>query len=286
MPEAGTFQYSSPPLFQVQRTPAVFDVVVIGSGAGGGTAVHVLTKLGLKVALIEAGPMLNPAKDFKEHMWPWQVQHRGAGDHAESYFGRKDFGYFGAPNGYWEIDGEPYTVAEGSQFRWFRSRIVGGRTNHYGRISLRFADYDFKPYSFDGLGTDWPVSYDEVVPWYEKAEKFIGICGTKEGIRSAPDSVFQPAPPIRAHEVLVQKVSNKLGIPCIPSRMAILTKPLNGRPACHYCGQCGRGCIPASNFSSAGIINSASLCIVANSCAFKTFGWDGPAAFGGAFTGC
>ena len=68
--------------------------------------------------------------------------------------------------------GEPYTVAEGSQWKWFRSRIVGGRTNHYGRISLRFSDYDFKPYSFDGLGTDWPVSYEEMSPYYDKAEEF------------------------------------------------------------------------------------------------------------------
>ena len=203
-------------LFQVQRSAPVYDVVVIGSGAGGGTAVQVLTKLGVKVALLEAGPMLNPAKDFKEHMWPYQVAHRGAGDKAESYFGRNDFGYFGAPNGYWEMEGEPYTVAHGSEFRWFRSRIIGGRTNHYGRISLRFADYDFKPYHFDGLGFDWPITYDEVAPYYDKAEQFIGICGTKEGIRSAPDGQFLPAPALRAHEYLVQKASRKLGHPLHP----------------------------------------------------------------------
>src|SRR5262245_21028503 len=138
-------------MFQVRRSPQVFDVIVIGSGAGGGTTVKVLTDLGVNVALLEAGPMLNPAKDFKEHLLPYQVDHRGAGPHAEQYFGRQQWGYFSAPNGYWDIDGETYTVAKDSEFRWFRSRIIGGRTNHYGRISLRFSDYDFQPYSFDGL---------------------------------------------------------------------------------------------------------------------------------------
>src|SRR5436305_12134276 len=118
-------------MFQVKRTPQVFDVVVIGSGAGGGTTVKVLTDLGIQVALLEAGPMLNPAKDFKEHVLPHQVDHRGAFEHAELYFGRqpKAFGYFSAPNGNWTLPGEPYTVAQGSEWRWFRSRVLGGRTN-------------------------------------------------------------------------------------------------------------------------------------------------------------
>lgn len=237
-------------MFQVRRSPKVYDVVVIGSGAGGGTVAHVLTAMGIEVALLEAGPTLNPARDFKEHMWPYQVGHRGAGEGGAWYFGRQQSGYFNAPNGYWEIEGEPYTTAPGTSFRWFRSRILGGRTNHYGRISLRFADYDFKPYSTDGLGADWPITYEELAPYYDKAEAFIGVTGTKEGIRSAPDGVFQPPPPPRVHEILVKKACDKLGIPCIPARMAILTRPLHGRVACHYCGQCGRGCITASNYSS------------------------------------
>ena len=239
-------------MFQVQRSPEVHDVVVIGSGAGGGTTVKVLTEMGVKVTLIEAGPMLNPNKDFKEHMWPWEVDHRGVGPNAENYFGKDiyPFGYFLAPNGYWNIPGEPFTVAEGSEFKWFRSRITGGRTNHYGRISLRFADYDFKPYSFDGLGTDWPITYDEMAPWYDKAEDFIGITGTREGIRSAPDGKFLPPIPPRVHEQLVMRAGKKLNIPVIPSRMAMLTKSIHGRAACHYCGQCGRGCRTASAFTS------------------------------------
>ena len=235
-------------MLQIIRTPQVFDVVVVGSGAGGGTAVKVLTDRGLNVALLEAGPMLTPSKDFKEHVLPYQVDHRGAGAHAEMYFGRQQWGYFSAPNGYWDIPGEPYTVAQGNQFRWFRSRIIGGRTNHYGRISLRFSDYDFQPE--DGLSDPWPVTYEEMSPWYDKAEGFIGVTGTKEGLRTAPDGNFLPPIPPRVHEQLIQKACGKLNIPCIPSRMAMLTKPFNGRAACHYCGQCGRGCQTASAFSS------------------------------------
>src|SRR2546427_2129184 len=236
---------------QVKRSPEIHELVVVGSGAGGGTVVQVLTALGVKVTLLEAGPMLDPAKEFKEHMWPYDVDHRGAEGGGAAYFGRgKPFGYFTTTSGGWELEGEPYTVGEGSEFRWFRSRILGGRTNHYGRITLRFADYDFKPYSTDGLGTDWPVTYEEIAPYYDKAEGFIGVTGTKEGIRSAPDGNFLPPIPPRVHEVLIQKACQKLGIPCIPSRMAMLTKPLNGRAACHYCGQCGRGCQTASAFSS------------------------------------
>jgi choline dehydrogenase-like flavoprotein len=236
---------------QVIRSAKPADVVVIGSGAGGGTVTKVLADMGIKVTLLEAGPMLNPAKDYKEHMWAHQVPHRGAGDDGRYYFGNGyPFGYFLAPNGYWDIPGEPYSAAPGNQFRWFRSRILGGRTNHYGRITLRFADYDFKPYSTDGLGTDWPISYEDIAPYYDKAEAFIGVTGSKEGIRSAPDGIFQPCPPPRVHEAMMQKSCKALGIPCIPSRLSIITKAHNGRVPCHYCGQCGRGCVTASNYSS------------------------------------
>ena len=138
--------------------------------------------------------MLDPARDFKEHQWPYEVPHRGAGEKAASISAGRDGRYFAAPNGYWEIEGEPYTVAPGSEFRWFRSRILGGRTNHYGRISLRFSDYDFRPYSTDGIGADWPIAYEDLAPYYDKAEAFIGVTGTKENIRSAPDGVFLPPP--------------------------------------------------------------------------------------------
>src|SRR6266852_3932123 len=111
-------------------------------------AAKVLTDGGLKVALLEAGGPLNPEKDYYEHKWPYDFDHRGL-------LLPKGRGGFGAPNDFFEIDGEPYTVAEGGEFYWFRSRVVGGRTNHWGRISLRFAPVDFKPRSADGYGFDW-----------------------------------------------------------------------------------------------------------------------------------
>src|SRR5687767_8209401 len=183
----------TPPQANVQRSSPVYDVVVIGSGAGGGTMVQVLTGMGVNVALLEAGPMLNPAKDFKEHKWPHDYDHRGGldgGIYDTNKYQR--FSFWSAPNGYWDIEGEPYTVAPGSDFRWFRSRILGGRTNHYGRITLRFSDYDFKPKSTDGLGFDWPISYQDLSPYYDKAERSIGVTGTVEGTRSPPDGIVNP----------------------------------------------------------------------------------------------
>lgn len=228
-----------------------YDVVVIGSGAGGGTAVHVLTAKGIQCALIEAGPMLDIDKEYLEHKWPYDFDHRGAEPGGKSYFGQgKPFGFFSTTSGGWQLDGEPYTVAPGSQFHWFRSRIIGGRTNHYGRMSFRFSDYDFKPYTRDGLGADWPIAYEDIAPYYDKAEDFIGVVGSKEGIRSAPDGKFHTPPPPKVHEQLIKKSCDKLGIPCIPNRRAVITRPLNGRPPCHFCGQCGRGCKTASNYAS------------------------------------
>ena len=122
------------------------------------------------------------------------MYHCGVGPNAENHFGKDiyPFGSFFASNGYWNIPGEPFTFAEGSSFRWFRSRIMGGRSNHYGRISLRFSDYDFKRRAFDRLGTDWPMTYDEISPWYDKAEEFIEITGTREGLRTAPEGKLLP----------------------------------------------------------------------------------------------
>jgi choline dehydrogenase-like flavoprotein len=234
------------------RQPAsntVHDVVVIGSGAGGGTVTKVLADLGVSVLLMEAGPMITPA-DFKEHLWPYQVPHRGAGAKGQYYTGGPTGFTYSATFGGAQLEGEPYTVAPGSDFSWFRSRVLGGRTNHYGRVTLRMAEYDFKPRSTDGLGFDWPISYADLAPYYDKAEEFIGVTGSREGIRSAPDGIFCPPAGLRAHDVLVQRSCAKLGIRAVPARQAVTTTARNGRAACHYCGQCGRGCMTASNYAA------------------------------------
>ncbi len=222
---------------------------MVGSGAGGGTVTKVLADLGVSVLLMEAGPMLNMA-DLKEHMWPYNVPHRGAGPKGEAYSGRPTGFTYSATYGGAQLAGEPYTVAPGSDFSWFRSRILGGRTNHYGRVTLRFADYDFKPRSRDGLGFDWPIAYEDLAPYYDKAEQFIGVVGTVENIRSAPDGIFDKPAALRAHDTLVQRSCAKLNIRAVPARQAVTTSARNGRPGCHYCGQCGRGCMTASNYAS------------------------------------
>jgi len=227
----------------------VHDVVVVGSGAGGGTVTNVLANMGVSVLLLEAGPMLNIA-DLKEHMWPYSVPHRGAGAKGQTYTNEPTGFTYSATYGGSQLEGEPYTVAPGSDFSWFRSRILGGRTNHYGRVTLRLADYDFKPYTTDSLGFDWPITYSDLAPYYDKAEQFIGVTGSIEGIRSAPDGIFNPPGALKAHDVLVQRACAKNGIRAVAARQAVTTIARNGRPPCHYCGQCGRGCTTASNYAS------------------------------------
>src|SRR5246500_3116146 len=236
---------------QINRSPKTYDVCVIGSGAGGGMAAKVLSEGGLNVVMLEAGPQVYPEKDFKMLMWPYDLPHRGAGVGGRA---SENFSEFLAPNGAWQIQGEPYTSAEGANFQWFRSRIVGGRTNHWGRIALRFAPVDFQSKTRDGLGDDWPITYEDLAPYYDKVESYIGVFGTQENVSSAPNGVFLPPPKPRCTEILIKKACDKLNIACIPGRLAILTKAHNGRPPCHYCGQCSRGCTTASNFSSSQVL--------------------------------
>jgi choline dehydrogenase-like flavoprotein len=230
---------------QVMRSPKVYDAIIVGSGAGGGIAAYVLTQAGAKCLMLEAGSWYDTAKQSKMFQWNYEAPHRGAATPE------KPFGYFDATvDGGWQVPGEPYTNAPGNEWMWWRARMLGGRTNHWGRISLRMGPYDFKPYSRDGKGFDWPITYEDLAPYYDRVEELIGVFGTAEGLENTPDGKFLPPPQPRCYELVVQKACQKLGIPCIPSRLSILTRPLNGRPACHYCGQCGRSCATFSNFSS------------------------------------
>jgi choline dehydrogenase-like flavoprotein len=268
-------------VLQIVPPPKLYDVCIIGSGAAGGAAAKVLTEDGASVVMLEAGPPLNPAKDFKEHLWPYDLPHRGAGVGGKLRGEEAD--EFMAPNGAWEIEGEPYVSAPGSTFRWFRSRIVGGRTNHWGRVALRLSHADLKPRSMQGMGDDWPITYDELAPYYDKVESYIGIFGSRENIPSSPDGVFLPPPKPRCTETILKKACDKLNILCVPARMAILTRPLEGRAACHYCGQCARGCKSASNFSSSQVLippaeATGRLTLITNAMAREiTVGKDGKA---------
>jgi choline dehydrogenase-like flavoprotein len=226
----------------------VYDVCIVGSGAGGGMAAYQLTKAGARVMLLEAGAKWDNAKDSAMFKWPWETARRG-GSSPERPFGEHD-----ACIGGWNLPGEPFTTAPGSKFQWWRARMLGGRTNHWGRISLRFGPDDFKHKSVDGLGDDWPISYEDLAPYYDDVDRLVGIFGSKEGMRNHPDGIFMPPPAPRCWEHLVKKAADKQKVTCIPSRLSILTRPLNTRAACHYCGQCNRGCAMNANFSSTNVL--------------------------------
>ena len=235
---------------QVTSSSTVHDVVIIGSGAGGGTVTKVLTDMGVRVLLMEAGPMINMS-DFKTMQGNHRLWHRGAGEMAELYTSGQGAAAMNTSISFAaNIVDEPYTMAPGTNFRLFRSRVVGGRTNHYARVQLRYSDYDFKNKSMLGVGYDWPISYADMAPYYDKAERFIGVTGRPEGLRGAPDGIFQTPGAFKPHEHLIYKSAEKLGIKATSSRQAVITSPLNGRPGCVYCGQCGRGCVFTSNYAS------------------------------------
>lgn len=238
--------------FQIKVQPKNYDVVIVGSGAGGGMAAYELSKAGLKVCLLEAGTMYDPQKNITQLKNPWESKRRGA---STKY---RPFGDFDACYGGWELDGEPYTKEAGTQWDWWRARMLGGRTNHWGRISLRFGPKDFKRRSIDGLGDDWPIGYEDVKPYYDKVDKLIGIFGTNEGLENDPDGFFLPPPKPRLHELFIKNAATTAGVKVIPSRLSILTKKIEStteRGVCFFCAQCGRNCSMAkADFSSTNVL--------------------------------
>jgi choline dehydrogenase-like flavoprotein len=244
------------PEFQIKKKAESYDVCIVGSGAGGGMAAYMLANAGVKVVLIEAGPLYDPAKNVTQLKWPWESPRRGASTPL------RHFGDFDAAYGGWELEGEPYTHKDGTKFDWFRSRMLGGRTNHWGRISLRFGPKDFKHKSVDGLGDDWPIGYEDVAPYYDRVDQLIGVFGSKENLPNDPDSIFLPPPKPRLHELIIKGAGSKLNIPVIPARLSILTRPLannKDRGACFFCSQCNRGCTVYADFSSSSVLIKPAL---------------------------
>jgi choline dehydrogenase-like flavoprotein len=256
-----------------------YDVLVVGSGASGGWACKRLAEAGLKVALLEAGRPQSD-KNFTEHKPAFELQYRNRAIEIIRKT-RPIQSVFDVCNEYtsdWFVNDleEPYTTPAGQPFLWMgRLRMTGGRTNVWGRVSLRFSDWDFKAASHDGYGEDWPLSYKDVEPYYDLVEKYVGITGSAEGLEHLPDGQFQPPVPLTCYETLFRnRVKEKLGRAVMPTRSANLTKPLNGRGACHYCGPCDRGCMTHSYFNSAfttvaDAIASGNCTLISNAMVYK-----------------
>jgi len=252
-----------------------YDVIVVGSGAGGGQMAYALTMEGARVLMLEAGRKYDPVTETPMFQTPEQAPLREAGTSD------KRFGFFDATvDGGWEVPGEPYvqTRADAAgRFDWWRARMLGGRTNHWARIALRNGPYDFKPYSRDGLGFDWPISYEEMAPYYDKVELLIGVYGTNDGLENTPDSspgCLLPPPKPLVSDLLIAQRARKLGVPVIAGHRAVLTQQLNwktsparlhpGNPtaqkliaadmqrraACFWATPCGRGCSIRANYQS------------------------------------
>jgi len=252
-----------------------YDVIVVGSGAAGGQTAYTLSMEGAKVLMLEAGRNYIPEQETPMFQTPDQAPLRGAATPE------KGFGFYDATvDGGWTVPGEPYSQSSDDprrRFAWWRSRMLGGRTNHWGRISLRNGPYDFKPHSRDGLGFDWPMSYDDVAPYYDKVERLIGVYGTSEGLENtpnSPDGCLLPPPAPLVSDYLVQQRATRLGIPIIPGHRAVLTQQLDfkrspallhpgnlkaqkiiaahmqQRAACFWATDCGRGCSIRANYQS------------------------------------
>ncbi|MFN0121703.1 MAG: GMC family oxidoreductase [Blastocatellia bacterium] len=220
-------------MFQKKR----FDVCIVGSGPGGGIATYALAKAGLKVALVEAGPNLRAGIDFGTHAWPYEMNER------VRTTGRDD-----TPRLRFETN---HFTPVGDSPRHGLLKAVGGRSLCWAGHCLRFGPLDFQR---------WPISYEEVAPYYSKAERLMGVYGFKDGLSNLPDGEFQKGVPMRCPETLLKRGVGKLkaqgrGMDFIALRKAILTQPhparVSGRQVCHYCGQCMLGCDVESKYTSA-----------------------------------
>ncbi len=232
--------------------PEIYDAVVVGSGAAGGMAATELCLKGLRVLLLEAGPKLDISTGFHHHTKPYEFPFRGRIRPRE----RAKYNYaadeWNKPHFINELE-HPYT---GKPFSWVRARAVGGKTLHWGLVSLRFSPRDFKAASYDGFGENWPITYEDLEPYYTRVEKLIGVCGHAEHLENNPDSHFLKPVLLTCPEAVFRAaVEKKLpGRHVIHGRSAVATEPLNGRAPCHYCGHCGRVCNVAASFSSAGVL--------------------------------
>ena len=232
----------------------MYDVIVVGTGAGGGTAMKILCEAGLQVCAINSGPRTNPGEDYRRHRHVYDLKYRGYGDplrlkgkaHQEPYSVEES--EYSEGSDLFEHD-VAYSNEPGTDWYWKRCKGTGGKANFWGRSSARFGDIDFKAADLDGFGENWPVDYAEISPWFSKAERYMGVASTIQNRPSNPDGEYLPPMPWRCIDYIIQKGGEKIGVPYLPDRCAQLTTAHNGHPACHYCGNCSRGCDVGSFFS-------------------------------------
>lgn len=221
---------------QIKKQAPIYDVVVIGSGASGGMAAWNLTRQGINVLLLDAGDRFDPDK-FWMALLPYERRERLArGERPPQFFvSSKE---------------QPLLTPPGKVYTFYRVWGHGGKTNVWGRVSLRYADLDFKVN--DGYGIPWPFEYKDIKPYYDKVDQLIGVCGGTDHSDSLPGSEYHlPAPALRCGEWALKNAGRRIGIEIVSGRRANLTKPHRGRAACHYCGDCGSGCTTGSFFNTA-----------------------------------
>jgi len=215
-----------------------YDVCIVGSGAAGGVMAKELSEGGAQVVLLEGGKRVDPSQ-FLSHKWPYELQFRGLRNEKQAMFYQGDVR-------------ESIRYEDSDNVSADRMRVVGGRTVHWNAVTLRYAARDFREWSLAGVEEDWPLSYEELAPYYERIEAMIGVCGQDDGLEILPGgSHYLPPLPWRRSERILQRATKPMGIPVIPVRKALLTKPFDGRPPCHYCGHCMSGCDVSAIFSSA-----------------------------------
>ena len=237
------------------RVPT-YDAIVVGSGISGGWAAKELTERGLTVLLLERGRNIEHIKDYgNATKGTWQYPHRGrrTQDLIRRYPVLQRARQLNEKNADWWVNEEESPYTEAKRFDWYRGYHVGGRSLMWGRCSFRLSDIDFAANVEEGLGTDWPIRYADVAPWYSHVERFAGIAGTREGLPQLPDGEFQP--PMRlncAEQFVADGLTRKFGgrRRLIPGRTANLTLPLPGRSACQYRNACGLGCPYGAYFST------------------------------------
>lgn len=234
----------------------VYDAIVVGSGISGGWAAKELTEKGLKVLLLERGENIEHIKGYKTaNTDPWDFPHRG-GKTQEMIAAypvlNRDYPLNETNLNYWTNEKDcPYV--ETKRFDWYRGYHVGGRSLMWGRQSYRWSDLDFEANAKEGVAIDWPIRYKEVAPWYDYAEKFAGISGSKEGLPHLPDGQFQPGMELNCVEKDVAarlKEHYKGQRHLFIGRVANITQPLPGRTNCQYRNKCWLGCPFGGYFST------------------------------------